>query len=569
MSPRVSRRAFIGGGGALAAGAVATVLAASRDGRSRAPAGPPPGTSPTAAPTLATTPVSRPRQGGSAAIVSPASLNFDTFDAQLSGSPAVVEILGRTHSRLLNWNGRGDRTLIGDLAARWEQPDAQTIVFHLDPAARWHDKPPLNGRPLTADDVVVHFHRTLALAQEGNAPLAQRYHDYSSVASVDSPAAGQVRFRLGRADPFFLGTLAGEYAVVQAPEAVAAFAGLWSRLDSDHVVGTGPWTFDWADDGLTFAAARTGHRSPYLDELRLSEPHNVADRFLAGHLDEAIVRDRREAAVVRQESSPELFDPRGDINDALQLSGSGRTYEFRRYEHEIVMSSFFVGAPPWNNLQLVSALSNALSRAALVERLFAGRAEVSGAIPPALTPRDAGQSPDGLQSDHGDDPEGRLNARRLWVAAGGPGLGPVTIDFPSIFDPLYSASSIVVGLLNEAIGPQFRAAVETYTTISRRVLDGYYGSGRAAFWFGWGPPLPGPDRERYFQETYGPGSPGQRASGGPGTTRDALGSLANASYSGIVPWVQQYAEVFRRPGHVAAQPTPFWPQHLDYVRSNA
>ena len=119
MSPRVSRRAFIGGGGALAAGAVATVLAASRDGRSRAPAGPPPGTSPTAAPTLATTPVSRPRQGGSAAIVSPASLNFDTFDAQLSGSPAVVEILGRTHSRLLNWNGRGDRTLIGDLAARW------------------------------------------------------------------------------------------------------------------------------------------------------------------------------------------------------------------------------------------------------------------------------------------------------------------------------------------------------------------------------------------------------------------------------------------------------------------
>ncbi|MBK9546287.1 MAG: hypothetical protein IPO51_10680 [Dehalococcoidia bacterium] len=145
----------------------------------------------------------------------------------------------------------------------------------------------------------------------------------------------------------------------------------------------------------------------------------------------------------------------------------------------------------------------------------------------------------------------------------------MTIDFPSIFDPLYSASSVVVGLLNEAIGPQFRAAVETYTTISRRVLDGYYGSGRAAFWFGWGPPLPGPDRERYFQETYGAGSPGQRASGGPGGARDALGSLANAGYSGIVPWVQQYAEVFRRPGHVAAQPTPFWPQHLDYVRSNA
>ncbi|MCZ7576610.1 MAG: hypothetical protein M5U18_06005 [Dehalococcoidia bacterium] len=92
-----------------------------------------------------------------------------------------------------------------------------------------------------------------------------------------------------------------------------------------------------------------------------------------------------------------------------------------------------------------------------------------------------------------DPAEDARAARQRWEAAAGPSLGTITIDFPSVFDPLYSASSVVTGILNEVLGDQFRPAVETYTTISRRVLDGYYGNGRAAFWFGWGPPfLPRP-----------------------------------------------------------------------------
>src|SRR2546426_3140360 len=40
-----------------------------------------------------------------------------------------------------------------DLAERWEELDDTTVVFHLRRGVRWHNKPPVNGRELTADDV--------------------------------------------------------------------------------------------------------------------------------------------------------------------------------------------------------------------------------------------------------------------------------------------------------------------------------------------------------------------------------------------------------------------------------
>jgi len=49
-----------------------------------------------------------------------------------------------------------------DLAERWEEPDDTTVVFHLRRGVRWHNKPPVNGRELTADDVKFTYDRFLA-----------------------------------------------------------------------------------------------------------------------------------------------------------------------------------------------------------------------------------------------------------------------------------------------------------------------------------------------------------------------------------------------------------------------
>ena len=561
---RFSRRAFIAGGvaaaGALGAGAA---VFAGRSGSSSpaAPtvAPPPPTSSVPPSPSPSPTPTPLPR-GGTIRLAAPHRFSFDTFDAQRTGEPSVVEVLGRTHSRLVDWVDFQAPTLGAGLAARWEQPDALTLLLHVAPAARWHERPGFAARPVTAADIVEHLLRTLQIARSGTAPLAQHYAAYASFEKVDSPATGVVRVAFSAPDPFALETLAGEFALVQAPEAVAFLEASASPVDETLIAGSGPFLFDGTRDGsLAFKPAPGGHTPPPIfDELHVAEPYDLVARLQDVELDEVITRDRRDAEAIR---------------------ATGLASEYPRFEREIVMSSLDAGAPPWNIPTITSALSGALNRFRLANELFGGRAAPSGPVPPvhagfALTERVLALYP-GYRPDPQDDAR---DARQRWEAAAGPSLGTITIDFPSVFDPLYSASSIVTGILNEVLGDQFRPAVETYTTISRRVQDGYYGNGRAALWFGWGPPIPSPDPRRAFAERYRglPGLPAGLSFDGAATLdsaplertriQDLQQVVIQAGFGGVIPWVQQRSELFRRSGVSGPWPSPFWDRHLDAAR---
>jgi ABC-type transport system substrate-binding protein len=561
---RFSRRTLFAGGvaaaGALGAGAAVVV---GRSGSS-APASPTPtprpGTvTPEPTPTPLPTPTPFPR-GGIIRLAAPQRFNFDTFDAQRSGEPSVIEVLGRTHSRLVEWSDFQAPTIGPGLAARWEQPDERTLLLHIDPAARWHDRPGFAARPVSAADVVEHLRRSLEVARSGTAPLSQRYADYSSFEQVDSPAAGVVRIALSAPDPFAFATLAGEFALVQSPEAVARLGTSASPVDETLIAGSGAFLFDGARDGsLVFKPAPGGHAAPPIfDELHVSEPFDLVGRFNDGDLDEVITRDRRDAAAIR---------------------ATGLAEEYPRFERETVMTSLDAGAPPWNIPTITSALSGALNRFRLADELFGGRATPSGPVPPVHSAFALTEGVLAIYPGYRRDPaEDARDARKRWEAAAGPSLGAITVDFPSVFDPLYSASSIVIGILNEVLGNQFRAAVETYTTISQRVRDGYYGNGRAAFWFGWGPPLPSPDPRRAFIERYRglPGLPAglsfERAATLDSTLRDRTEVhdlqqvVIQSGFGGVIPWVQQRSELFRRKGVSGPWPSPFWDYHLDAAR---
>ncbi|MGE5594504.1 MAG: ABC transporter substrate-binding protein, partial [Hyphomicrobiales bacterium] len=283
-----------------------------------------------------------------------------------------------------------------------------------------------------------------------------------------------------------------------------------------------------------------------------------AGRFLAGDVDEVVTRDRRDAPLVR--------------------ATGGRHTELARFEDSPIISTFATGAPPWNNPELRRAISGALNRPELARRLFAGRAAPSGPIAPvfgafALPESELAAYPGyraGFSADASD-------ARARWEAAGGPALGPITIDFPSIFDPRFSASSVVAGMLAEVLGSEFRPAVETYTTISTKVANGAYGNGKAAFWFGWGPPFAGPEPTADFLAAYGSLASDIPALSGAlarldatfgfteraGLLHEASRLVLEAGSPGVVPWLVERAEVFRWPHYVAADPSPFWTQHLD------
>src|SRR5213593_3287772 len=111
----------------------------------------------------------QPRRGG---ILRVRGFDPPHFDPHLTIAPATHFTLSLVYSRLVRHQvdpevQPGTFIVEPDLAERWEQPDDTTYVFHLRHGVKWHDKPPVNGRELVADDVKFTYDRFLT--EPGNA----------------------------------------------------------------------------------------------------------------------------------------------------------------------------------------------------------------------------------------------------------------------------------------------------------------------------------------------------------------------------------------------------------------
>jgi ABC-type transport system substrate-binding protein len=312
------------------------------------------------------------------------------------------------------------------------------------------------------------------------------------------------------------------------------------------VSGSGPYVFQGFDENrrLRFEAT-PGDARARLQRLSVAGPGQGIRPFASFEVDEFIARDRRDAAAVRNE-----------------VPG---TVELRMWEESPVISTMAVDAAPWNDPRLRTALSAALNRAELVDRLFGGRALPSGPVPPAHEGFALDEQALASYPGYRDLETDVREARAAWLAAGGDSLGEVSIDFPAPFDPRYSASSVVTGMLTEALGGSFVPRVDSYVNISRKTLDGYYGNGRSAFWFGWGPALTSPDPSMNLFETYHSGSAtavshgynneavdaslerlrstrdvGERAS----LAGEIQRALLSDAAGGVLPWALQQSEHF-------------------------
>src|SRR5207248_4552388 len=94
------------------------------------------------------------------------------FDHHLTINFKTNTTLSFTHSTLVRYKvgpdvRPGTFTAEPHLAERWEQPDDTTYIFHLRQGVKWHNKPPINGRELVADDVKFTYDRFLT--EKGNA----------------------------------------------------------------------------------------------------------------------------------------------------------------------------------------------------------------------------------------------------------------------------------------------------------------------------------------------------------------------------------------------------------------
>ena len=180
----------------------------------------------------------QPRRGG---ILRVRGYDPTHFDPHLTISFKTHATLSFVYSRLVRHTvGVGVQpgifTVEPDVAESWETPDDTTYIFHLRQGVKWHNKPPLNGRELVAEDVKFTYDRFRT--EQGN---PNRYM-LDAVDRVEVVDRYTVKFLLKEPYVWLVSTLAYSWSMwLIAPEVVQQFGDL---KQPETAIGTGPFLLE-------------------------------------------------------------------------------------------------------------------------------------------------------------------------------------------------------------------------------------------------------------------------------------------------------------------------------------
>jgi peptide/nickel transport system substrate-binding protein len=166
---------------------------------------------------------------------------------------------GQAYSRLFKFDAvDGDATITCDLCESWTQPGPLSFSVQLRKNVKWQNLPPLNGRNLTAQDVVYSLKRQ-AGSSHPNAPLL------SNIAEFTAVGEHEVLIRLKSPDAETLEKLADSHSRIVSPEAVDVNG----DLRRGPTVGTGPWIASESQTSNTQMVVNPDYydEAPYLDGL--------------------------------------------------------------------------------------------------------------------------------------------------------------------------------------------------------------------------------------------------------------------------------------------------------------
>ena len=238
-----------------------------------------------------------------------------------------------------------------DLAESWTQQNDTTYVFKLRKGVRWHPKPPVNGRELTADDVKYTYERFLTITGNPNKPVLE-YVD-----RIDAVDKHTVKFTLKEPNAWFLDLLASTSTWIVAKECVEKFGDL-KKVES--VVGTGPWMLERWEPNVKLVYVRNPNYFvpglPYADGVDMlidKDPSSRLATWLSGKTDFGPEYQH----AVRWLDAPL----------ARQRKPGLQTAEYTWFTS--VSTGFKLANPPFNDLRVRRALGRATNVAEVYEAL--------------------------------------------------------------------------------------------------------------------------------------------------------------------------------------------------------
>lgn len=193
-------------------------------------------------------------------------------------------------------NGGTDRMdqKTGAIAESWEIPEKGTIIFHIRAGIYWHNKPPTNGREVTANDVAFSINRHYTLSTGYG---KKNYPELAAALQISTPDDRTVIFKC---PPQYFGQLLNLFGYISIfpQDALEEFGDM---KDWRNNIGTGAFIIDdfVPDTTTTFVRNpnywRTnpigpgkGDQLPYIDGFTyfiIEDPSTLLAAFRTGQID--------------------------------------------------------------------------------------------------------------------------------------------------------------------------------------------------------------------------------------------------------------------------------------------
>jgi peptide/nickel transport system substrate-binding protein len=377
----------------------------------------------------------------------------------------------------------GTQPVEADLAESWERQGDSAYVFKLKKGVRFHNKPPVNGRELTAEDVKFTYERFLASTNPNRGTL-------EAIDKIEAVDKYTVKFTLKEPFAWFVDALASTSTWIVAKESVEKLGDL---KKPESVVGTGPWMLERYDPGTRLSFVRNPNYFasglPYVDNVEITidtDPASGFAAFLAGKYDFG----PEYGMVVR----------RSDLDVAKQRKPNLQTRDYTVVFGGITWLK--LDQEPFKDIRVRRALAMASSWREILETnaWSLGHGVPNTAVPAAL--KDWALPVDQLPADgrrlYEQDTAG---AKRLLAEAG----FPSGIKFPLETTPGYGpdyVDAVQIGLKNwKAAGIDAELKMKEYGAYISSTIFGKFEKVASGLFGAW------TDPDSYLYRYYLPGQP--------------------------------------------------------------
>ena len=262
------------------------------------------------------------------------------------------------------------------LAASWENPDPNTYIFHIRQGVHWHKKAPMNGRELTAEDVVFNYHRLTGMGSGFSKPEGLSSTlvslEFESISASDEYTV-VVKLTKPRIDALWW-LVEDNFGWVGPPEVIKQHG---DHSDWRNLVGTGPFELtDWVE-GSSLTWTRNPdywgtdekypqNQLPYIDTLRSLVMKDEASRLAALRSGKVDYIGANAGSNIK---TPDAVESIQRTNPDLKIwpyyfrSNAGMTYNLTN--------------PPYSDIRVRKALQMALDLETINDTYYKGLAVVT------------------------------------------------------------------------------------------------------------------------------------------------------------------------------------------------